>query len=287
MPRELPDADFDHAIELYRSGKTIKESAAAIGVGASTLRIVLSRRGIEPRRPAGRPRQIPLSEKEIATAYEAGASGLQLSRTHGVSRSVIRRCLAEAGVAIRGRTEAGLVRAAQMTPEQRAAQAAAAHDASRGRTVPMVEQCKSAKGRERIPGPMSVHEQRFASWLTELHVPYRREVAIGPYNVDFAIGSVAVEILGGEWHGYKTIHARRTPYILNQGWAMAFVWATANCPMTREVADQVVTYANQIGREPALIGEYWVLRGDGQLIATGGTESDEIAFIPAARHGFD
>ena len=55
--------------------------------------------------------------------------------------------------------------------------------------------------------------------------------AIGPYNVDLAVGSVAVEVLGGEWHGYKPRHRERTEQILDAGWSMVFVWDTPTYPL--------------------------------------------------------
>lgn len=219
--------------------------------------------------------------------YLSGQSALQVESATGVSRSAIKRELLSRGIEPRGRSAAGLNRASLMTIEQRRQQASAAHEASRGRQASMAERCKRAETVERSPGPMSAHEQQFAGWLNERGIPFRREVAVGPYNVDFGIGPIAVEILGGEWHLEKNArHSQRTPYILDQGWSLAFVWATPNCPMTSKAAEQVITWANQFSRDPSSLSEYRVIRGDGHIIATG-TEGNEFTGIPASRSGLN
>lgn len=226
----------------------------------------------------------PARLDHAVTLYMSGQSALQVNAATGVSRGALRRELLSRGVEPRGRSAAALNRASKMTPAERLNQAAAAHEAVRGRKVPHDERCKSALGRQRNPPAMSEPEARFADWLAERHVPYGREVAVGPYNLDFAIGAVGVEILGGEWHADKKArHSRRTPYILSGGWSLCFVWSTINHPMTAAAAEHVIAYANKVSRDPSALGEYRVIRGDGNLIASGRCEDDEFAGIPPAR----
>jgi very-short-patch-repair endonuclease/predicted HTH domain antitoxin len=282
--RRIDPLDKDNAVRLYLSGKTITEAASLAGIGHNTLAAELRSRGIKARNRLIRD---DIVADEVTQRYIAGESEYALAATYDCSRNVIRRLLRQQNVAMRGCSAAGVVRVGRMTPEERAAQAAAAHEAVRGRTCSFEERCRSAKGRERNPVPMSDHEAAFAAWLTERNVPYRREVAVGPYNVDFAVGSVAVEVLGGEWHASKAIHARRTPYILGQGWALAFVWAVPNHPLTAQAAEEVVAYANLVSRNPTLLGQYRVIRGDGHTITIGRCDDGQFAGIPPARYGED
>jgi very-short-patch-repair endonuclease len=136
---------------------------------------------------------------------------------------------------------------------------------------------------------MSVHEAQFATWLDERDIPYIREMAIDKYNVDFALdGPIAVEILGGEWHGTrkKTLrHSERTPQILDAGWLLLFVWATPAFPLTPTCADYTVALLKEASRDPSLIGEYRVIRGDAQLLARARAEDYHRTGIPSARKG--
>lgn len=220
--------------------------------------------------------------------YLSGKSAYEIAATAGVDRGALKRELIARGIEPRGRSSAGLNRTGKMTPAERAAQAAAAHHASRGRKAGWDERCKSALSRQKNPPAASGHEQRFATWLEERHIPYRRETAIGAYNVDFTIGPIAVEILGGEWHLDKTErHARRTPYILGQGWAMLFVWATVNQPLTADAAEYAIAFADEASRKPPLVGEYRVIRGDSYLITSGRCDDGQFAGIPASRDRYD
>lgn len=284
MARKVDPARLDHAVQLYLAGKSIEQSAALSGVSEPPISKELHRRGIKP--TSGRPSPKRINPPhEVIERYLAGESVLALSLATGVWRTAISRYLAENGVQLRGRQAAGQNRAARMTPEQRAAQASAAHEASRGRTVTPEERRRSARGRELNPQPMSPHEAAFAAALDSAYVTYRREVAEGPYNIDFVVGPVAVEILGGHWHAYKACHAERTPYLFDRGWPVAFVWSTPTHPLTAQAAGQVIAYADEARRDPARAGQYRVVRGDGHILARGTREDYERAGITPSRSG--
>lgn len=220
--------------------------------------------------------------------YAAGKSALEVKSLTGVDRGVLKTELLRRGIEPRGRSSAGKLRASKMTVEERLSQAAAAHVAATGRKHTFEERAKRARTVERQPPAMSVHEQTFADHLNELGVPFRREAAVGIYNLDFAIGSVGVEILGGEWHAYKgERHPRRIKYILGQNWSLVYVWATQGFPLTLTAAKYCVAYAQQVSREPSLIGEYRVIRGDAQLVASGRDQLDEFSLEQASRYGIN
>lgn len=285
VPRVVDPIRLDHAIKLYVSGQSIQQCAATSGVGENTISRELHARGIKPRR--GSAPRISLPEREIAAAYLDGTSEYELSKRYNVSRAVVRRTLESAGAEIRGMSEAGMVRAGKMTAEERARQAAAANVATRGRKATWEERCKRAKTLELCPSVVSGHELNFARHLDAAGADYRMQAAIDVYNVDFAIGPVAVEILGGHWHAYKRSHGERTPHILNSGWALLFVWSTPAHPLQAEAAHYAVAFADEASRNPSLIGEYRVVRGDGQLIATGRCEGNDFPGIAPSRHRLD
>lgn len=277
-------SDRDHAVTMYLAGKTIKQAAAEAGINPKTLTRELHSRGIETTR-RGTWRELPHSE--VAARYLTGESELALASAYIAQRGAIRRSLHYSGIDSRGRSDAGIVRAAKMTAEERAAQAKAANIAATGRKATWEERCIRAQTIERNPRPLSGHEQQFAHWLDGRQISYRREVAVGIYNVDFTVGSIAVEILGGEWHAYKTGHATRTPHILDQGWNLLFIWATINCPMTDATADYTITLMDELRRNPTSIREYRVIRGDGYLLARGSRDSEEFSGIIPSRSCLD
>lgn len=284
--RKIPMVDKDQAVQRYLGGESIQQAASALGMKRSTLTAELRRRGIETLR-RNTWRELP--RRQVVRQYEDGQSVLALSQGYGVTCEAIRRLLVDAGVAVRGRQAARRLSSEQATAEERKQQTLKANIAARGRKATLEERIRRAHTIEKIGrgGPVSAHEERFAEMLREVNVPYRREVAVGPYNMDFAIASVGVEVLGGEWHSIKSSHTHRTPYILNEGWSLVFVWSTINWPLTSYAASYVVTFAEELRRNPTSVSEYRVIRGDGQLLARGRAEDNDWTFVPPARGNSD
>jgi hypothetical protein len=275
-------ASLDHAVQLYMAGKTIKQIESATGVNSRHLYIALAGQGVPTR---GTPRTIGnLPAKEIADAYQSGESEYSLSKRYDVSRNVLRQRLVAQGVEIRSWSEAGKVRASKMTPKERAAQAAAAHNAVRGATRTYADLCKNALGRERVGRCASPGEQQMVDWLHMRGLGPIPQKAIGKYNVDVAMAPVAVEVLGGGWHAYKPTHAIRTPEILNAGWHLAFVWDhEGDSALTEHAADHVISWLEEIRRDPPSIGQYRVISGSGQLLSTGSAKDDKFPLVPPPR----
>ena len=284
MTRALDPALVEKAVALYVAGKTGPQVATEVGISLSTLSRELQARGIKTRGL----RRNDLPTEEVRLRYQGGETEQSLAKVYAVDRSVIARLLREQAIPRRGLSEAMSLRYVGMTREERKAISAKANATMRGRPANPDQLRKAAKTRERRPFHRSAYEDTMAKWLCERNTTHIREKAIDKYNVDFAVGTVAVEILGGEWHTTRTktlIHNQRTPYLLNAGWAVLFVWATTNCPLTSVAADYLVAYADETRRNPSLVGEYRVIRGDGQLLARGRREDYELTGIQPARHG--
>lgn len=279
MTAKTDPARLDNAVALYLAGQAPTQIQAATGISKSVLKRAIKARGI----PA-RGKRIALPDAEIVAAYLAGESEYALGQRYDVERIVIQRRLDEAGVARRGRSEAGLVRTAKMTAEQRAAQAAAAHDAVRSvkQSLELLE--RRALTREQRGGYDSEGERRLAEWLMQRGLTVAPQKAIGKYNTDLAIHPIAVEVLGGGWHLENGKHAVRTPEILNRGWHLVFVWDhEGDSALAEGAADYVVAYLDEVRRNPASVGQYRVISGNGQPLAAGGLNDGEFALVPPPR----
>jgi very-short-patch-repair endonuclease len=278
MPRPHNPAKVDHAIELYLAGEPLEKILATCGISTTFLHRERNRRGIPPRR------DIELPMDAISAAYLAGASEYALGRQYGVSRNVIQRRLAQLGIERRTPSAAGLVRAKQMTAEQRRGQAKAANAAARKRRVPEIDKLRHALSIERTGASQSRGEDRFAEMLTDRNVSFTQQRAIGIHNVDFAVLPVAVEILGGGWHAIKTCHAERTPDILDRGWHLFMVWDyEGSSALGTGAADYLVSFLEEIGRNPPATCQYRVVSGQGELLAARGREDNEFPLVPPPR----
>lgn len=293
MPRKVDPAKIAHGAELYRSGKTFKEAAAIVGMDPESLRLALRRRGVEARPRSERPgnTRLALPVESIVADYMDGMSEKAVAEKYGVSRNVITRRLREQGIERRGPQLASALHAATLTPAQHRAKTRSAHDAIRGMERSEEWQCNIARGRERVGygGRTSPGTDLLCTALDTRGLEYIREKAIGRYNVDIALSAypVAVEVLGGNWHGAKTIHAQRTPYILNRGWHLVFIWNTSRTIIKPEAVDHIVAWAEELRVNPPSIGQYRVLRGNGELITAGQADDDDFPLVPPTIRDLD
>lgn len=177
--------------------------------------------------------------REAIDAYLAGESVLSVARRHGVSRQVVIRHLRREGITPRNGHEAGMIRAARLTPIQRKQQALAAHAAKRGKAEPEEQRERVALAREANGAGIGPTERVIMEWLAEAGIDAKPQKAVGRYNVDLAIDSLAVEVLGGAWHTSKASHARRTAYLLDKGWRVLFLWTESRHAPTPAVVDAI------------------------------------------------
>lgn len=287
------DALLNQAIELYRSGKSFQQVGTDLGVNGESIRVALRDRGVKlPRNTYTSKRRIPINPDAIER-YRMGESEYAISKSLGISRNVIRRWIEESGVIPRDRSEAGFNRAARMTAAERQAQASFAQNAWRGSKWTRTAKLHKAETiyAKTLAGThtRSHLELQLGDWLTERGVEFTPEQIVDCYNIDFGIEPVAVELLGGNWHAApnrRAYHAERTHDILNAGWSMIFVWSTSYGPINPWAADKIVSLLEEARRNPTPIGQYWVIRGDGELVATGGDEGNDFTLVSPSHTNF-
>ena len=278
MSAKLTTTQLDHAVELYLSGEPIEQIPPTSGVSITRLYRELSSRGV----PSRKSHDLPV--EQIVAAYQSGASENALAKQYGVSRGTIGKRLAEAGVERRDTSRAAVTRLASMTPEQRRESVKAANKGARMRRVPEIEKYRRALTVERQGRPGSDGEVTLRKWLEERGETPAVERAIGQYNVDLSMLPVAVEILGGGWHGVKARHAERTPYILDAGWHLVMVWNhEGSSALGLGAADYLVAFLDEVRRNPPATCQYRVISGQGELLAARGREDDEFPLVPPPR----
>lgn len=221
-----------------------------------------------------------LDNTAIVNAYLSGESENSIAKRMNVSRDVITKRLQVAGIQRRNTTEANRLRQSQRSPEERRAGMLAAQAASRGRTIGIEEKTRNAQKRQAIGFTRSKTEPILTKWLADRGLTVIPQQAIGPYNVDIGTFPIAVEVLGGGWHRYNPLHAERTRYILNAGWHLVFIWVNeSRYPLQPEVTDYIISFLQEASRNPSMIREYRVIRGNGQELTRGSANSEQITLV--------
>lgn len=268
------DIDTDHMVNLYKSWVSQDAIAAEFGVSRKVIRKRLVELGIENR---GRKRAI--DEAEMVRLYESGATKHDIAVRFGVSEMTIGRRLAEHGYPCENRSDAMRTRLARMTPEQRSALTASAHDAVRGMKRTDADLCKRAASKEAAGKPGSIMEDRLGRMLRARGLDTVHQKAVGKYNIDIAVnGSVAVEISG---RPKKGVNAERIPhrleYLGDCGWSFVIVWSsTTHRPVNDACAEKVASLCEQACGDPSARGKYWVVWGDGEFMAEGSVYDDTL-----------
>lgn len=278
MAAKLTPDQLDNAIRLYLAGEPVQNIPSATGVSLSRFQRERTARGVPSRKT------LALPTDAIVKAYLAGASEYALSRQYGVSRNVIAKRLLESGIARRDSSDAGKVRASQMTEGERKDQTRAANRASRGRRQPEIEKLRRALTIERVGRPSSAGESSLLNMMRKLGEVPVCERAIGKYNVDLAMLPVAVEVLGGGWHSIKARHRERTPDILDAGWHLVMVWDfEGRSALGQGAAEYLVAFLDEVRRNPPATCQYRVIAGNGELLAARGREDNEFPLVPPPR----
>lgn len=298
MTAEITDPKLRHAIELYLAGKSIEDAAKDAHVWTPRLRREISERGFRRSKSETyrlnaakisktRSAKFPVSTEQLVEWYEGGMSEKAIAEKIGTSRIPVRKRLVEAGVHIRNRSEAMYLRMAQASASERKLLASAANKAAKGREQTLEEKRQRALTNEARQNHVSSDELLLQRWLDDRGITSTAQKAIGIYNVDLAVGPVAVEVFGGGWHGSKhspEFIQQRFRDILDEGWLVLIIWIDRRkWPLRPAVVDHVVSLAETASSDPSTRGQYWVVRGDGEALTFRGRDLDKLTDIPTLR----
>src|SRR5262245_59895876 len=211
--------------------------------------------------------RVTLDLDTLARRHADGQSVLRMANELGVSRPVIVRRLTELDLPVRSGSEANLLRAGRMSAAERRANTAAANEARR-----------TSGGREprgvRTFTRRGVHTRPDEEGIARLRPDWPRQVAVGPYNLDFRCGPVAVEVHGAATDPSRRPELqRRTMHLLDAGWSVVYLWRDG------PGREDVIAWAEATSRNVPEGGEYRVVRGDGEVVASGRGDLDELSVM--------
>lgn len=234
-------------------------------------------------------RRVNVDCDELARLHAEGTSVLAMARELGLSRDTVVRHLRRLGLPIRSRSEANRIRATRIGKEGRRALARGAHQARRSLAMRTPSDCpaqveKAVYSRARIRSvtysAAQSHERCIVSAAEKAGIPLLGQVAIGPYNADFvAFTNVVVEVHVARYNPLLNPRiAKRTIDLISAGWHVVYLWGSDGIG-----CDDVVSWAQQVSRDVSGVGQYRVIRGDGEVVAISRDEMNERSLVAAAR----
>lgn len=254
------DHHLDLVIAEIGSGKTLSEAARVVrfspDVISKHLKVRRNFHANKIKRPAHNRKQF--DRNEAILAYEGGESPNSISKRLGISRPTLIKGLKEAGVNIRGQSEAGRIVWANLTPEDRLKQVEAAHDACRGRIAGLSEKLKRARSGKFDKG-------LFEEELHDILVSKGREVVsqapVSIYAIDLLVGGrVAVELGTAHANRYRTEDGlRRIEKIIESGLSFFYI-QIKSLEAVRAHIDNVISDIDMLCGLPSGASEKRVVR---------------------------
>lgn len=225
----------------------------------------------------------PSNPDNVIRKYISGESVNKLSIKYKIGRKAVSGFLNRNGVELRNQSEAELLKWSKMSLKKRKAQTVAANKAMRGTSRSLSTKIKTAKTRESKQLHISKYEIKVSKILSRNKFKLTSQKAIGPYNCDIAVSSVAVEIFGGGWHlgGRHAARARkRFAYIRDQGWHVFIIFIDARRnPLTSSATDNLISFIKRTRRLPKSRREYRMVGGAGNLMTSGCLYDDYDSFV--------
>lgn len=212
---------------------------------------------------------------DIIREYNAGKSVKALSDQFGVSRSVIVQRLHSAGIQQRNRSESMYLRMSQTSPEERKRLAKAANEAKRGLANSPEMLHKRALAQKRFIG---IFEQEFIDCIESAGISTIPQEPFLSYNLDIGCGDIAVEIHTQTASPLSTKFIKKLMDCVNSGKSMVYVWIDPRKSIvTTECYNQVISILQSFRRSPPSASKYWVIRGTGEIYATGCFDSNNFS----------
>ena len=190
--------------------------------------------------------------------HEAGQSILSLSREFGHQRRTIQTWIEKIGGTVRNRSEAMYQRMANSSPEERKAIAYAANNAVRGIKRSDNELQKRALAKSRMIGH---GEPELLKALLIEGLPAEAQKPCGKYNIDIAIGYIAVELTTQGNCSKTSPRARdRRKYLRYRGYCtinIAFRFDRVDCLIGN--LDNVIAFIKSAYCSPSMRCQDWVV----------------------------
>lgn len=268
MPGRPPAFNLNDLIKAYVAGEALYILASRFRIGKLKMRAMLTAAGIALRsawHPSERRKRAAKQRLARMTVAQRKALTANAHKAHDAMSAGNRR------------------RWANMTPAARAYQVSAANNAVRGVPKSLSHKMANARTIERTGTP-TLLERSIGALLQAHGYETAHLKAIGPYNCDLVIDSVAVEIWAAGFHSQARHRQRdpiRTRYLLNRGWHVLIIRIAGKRQFTTSGADDIVAFLQAARDNPAMRRQYRVIWGTGQFIAAGCVDDDQDALVAA------
>lgn len=264
MPRKIPNSRICDAAQLVLNGCSVEDASSTIPM--HPLNFVKRAKQLGFRFPRKSPsifhEKLDPFIEDIISMYQDGKSENAIAKKFGVSRNAIRKRILDSGIKPRTQSEAESLKWSQMSDKARANQLQAAHNAATGRKRTIAERASVAAAREKLKYDhlIGVGETEFGELLTNAGIQFVSQKAVYTYNLDFAIGNVAVELTAdrGRYSMFNPKEIKRAKHLFKRGYHVLAVQFDDVRSLIKAF-DYILTNINKMSGLKPCSREYWVV----------------------------
>lgn len=221
---------------------------------------------------------------DLVKRYEAGQSLRSIAVNVGVADATLGKLLLGQGITLRGRSEARKLIAASENRHLRA-QRGADTKRSQGAFFTSIKARRAIALTNQVrQNNIGQREEELFAALTDAGLHVQRQVAVDAYNLDMAIGNMAIEVHRSVHHpNTRPNLRRRTKKLLDLGWHVIYVW----CPRefdARLIANYMEARCHELSVDPAGPRQYRVIRGNGEDATRLGRYGRHVPGRPSSFH---
>ena len=264
MPKRIDPAILDYICQVVPEGATLSALSKRFKIDPTTLRKYLKLRGVPIPHTGKKPLKFHFTIDDIRSLYSSGKTVQQVADSLHCSKALVEKRLAQAGIKqMRTTSETQKLRWSNVNKEDRRAHA-----------MPMIEAKKKAgwskestkigaNTRETMATKIAIGagELELMKRFDDLCIPYISQKAVDIYNIDFVIGTLAIEIhCGSSRYGNNTVVTnKKLKEIIRLGYHVLCI-EFQNRTIIPSCIEYVVSTIQKTIQNPPDNGEYIVLR---------------------------
>jgi hypothetical protein len=217
--------------------------------------------------------------------YNSGLSVKKLAIEFGCSRPTIVDRLQSRGITQRNRSESMYLRMSQTDMEGRKKLVAGANNGMRNSTKEQRENRlqKASIKKQQSLSKVGILEDFVFNAIKDLSPVAQK--SFGVYNIDIAVGTVAIEIHNASAypHTHKPTR-KRIVNLLKGGWTVIYIKFGKEA-IINETAINNLRFLIQHPRfYPSVACKYWMIRGTGEIATIGGLNGDNLSIIETSKN---
>ena len=279
--------------ELFESETPVARISAIVGVNECVIVSCLNDLGIRPRSREEtkevrveairefRRNQRRLQYEKIKCLHKERNNPSQIAKKLGVQPEFVLRCFEELKIRAPTPSESNKLRMSKLTPEQRKNLTKKAHAARRRGIKSDRELFSKAVSKQRTGAYIGAREVEVTKQLRARHLRCTPQFAWKRYNIDLMIDEhLAVEIHIGGHPANASSALRKICDLRSSGISVLYLWFTSKSSNLSKLAiEEIVTFHQLTRSNPTPLGQYRVIRSNGDIDAISEAKLNQFAKI--------